>query len=598
MDTISAQSRDHLRQTINDEIKSLEASIRALKSRRNTLAAISRLPPEVLATIFAFLSASTWNEGAFHLEWIRVAHVCRRWREAALDHPRFWSHINFNKLTPGGMAEILARAKMAPLHLEADVGVWTSAQVEAFERQLEAHISHTHHLSISGSFEATLARLSSSAPTLKSLVLSHKSPTYGLPPAIIPDNLLNCTAPNLTSLELENCDISWKSPLLKGLRDLLILDISTKARPELEDWLDALNEMPQLKTLSLQYATPRAPLASPLISEPSRTIVLPFLTRFYIHASAKDCALALAHLLLPTLTWLHVHVESHDEEGEDVRLVIPYVARNVYVVQDIEPIRSILIAGERVCTEVLAWTTPGADVKVCGPDTLEDMSRSACLLFSAMGNSWRNGVDTAIFDALLTLLPVNSVLTFTAQNCTRLSKEFWLGHAPRWTLLEQARLVPTSVGAFGEILAEDTPPDGPRLPSLTRLILLDVTLTALRTYHLRDMLIKRVEQGVPLEVLDLRTCVAADRAIQLLAEIVVGVQEPLDARQMAMEEFFKHEGIGYGDEVEYDDGQSPWYGDIDDGEGEDEDEDEDEDEAEYDEDDNDDELEYDYNYYF
>jgi hypothetical protein len=302
---------------------------------------------------------------------------------------------------------------------------------------------------------------------------------------------------------------------------------------------------------------------------------------------------------LPTLILLHVNVNSRDEEGEDVRLVIPYVARNVYVAQETEPIRSILIAGERTCTEVYAWAMPDVDVEVCDLDTLGDMSRSACLLFSAKGDYWRNGVDTAIFDALLTLLPVNSVLTLTAQNRTRLSKEFWLGHAPRWILLEQARLVPISVGALVEMLAEDTPSDGPRLPSLTKLILLDVTLTALRTYHLRGMLMKRVEQGVPLEVLDLRTCYAADRAIQLLAEIVIDVQEPLDTRQMVMEELFKHGGIGYCNEVEYDDGRRPWYGGMDDGEDGDEDEDEDEDEVGHDDEfDYDDELEYDDNYYF
>lgn len=44
----------------------------------------------------------------------------------------------------------------------------------------------------------------------------------------------------------------------------------------------------------------------------------------------------------------------------------------------------------------------------------------------------------------------------------------------------------------------------------------DVKLTAVSTYDLRDMLIKRAEQGAPLEVLDLRSSVAADRAIQLL----------------------------------------------------------------------------------
>ena len=367
MDTISAQSRDRLPQTINDEIKSSEASIRALKSRRNTLAPISRLPFEILTTIFAILSELAWNERPTHLEWIRVAHVCRRWREAALDYPRFWSHIGFTKLTPAGLAEILARAKMAPLHLEADVGRWWTKPVEALGTQLEAHISHTRHLSISGDFETVLARLLSSAPTLESLSLSRGFCSFY---AIIPDNLFNRTAPNLTSLQLEKCNISWKSPLLKGLRNLQIHDISMDMRPKLEDWLDALNEMPNLKTLSLQNAVPLAPPASPLISEPSRTISLPFLTHFNIHAHAKDCALALAHLRLPTLTWLHVNVKSHDREGEDVRLVIPHVARNVYVLQDIEPIRSILMTGERRCTEVYTWTVPDVDVEVCGLETL------------------------------------------------------------------------------------------------------------------------------------------------------------------------------------------------------------------------------------
>jgi hypothetical protein len=76
------------------------------------------------------------------------------------------------------------------------------------------------------------------------------------------------------------------------------------------------------------------------------------------------------------------------------------------------------------------------------------------------------------------------------------------------------------------------------------------------------MLIERVEKRVPLEVLDLRTCVAPDPAIQLLTEIVVGVQGPLAPGPTTIMEgaFFSysHEGIGYQNEVEYDDGQIPW----------------------------------------
>jgi hypothetical protein len=171
-----------------------------------------------------------------------------------------WSRFNFRvtKPIPAGLAEILARAKMAPLHLEAD---YTNqgrgytkvelAHFEVFERQLEAHIFHTRHLKFTGYFAqmwmVIKRRLVSPTPSLESLSLFGESPPRSFPPVTIPDNFLNCTAPKLTTLRLKNCDISWKSSLLKGLRNLQIFGLSTEARPNLEDWLDALNEMPKLK---------------------------------------------------------------------------------------------------------------------------------------------------------------------------------------------------------------------------------------------------------------------------------------------------------------------------------------------------------------
>ena len=561
MDT---ESRDHLRQAIIDEIGSLEASTRALKSRLNELVPISRLPFEVLAATFSFLPVFTWNEGSGVLAWIYVAHVCRRWRETALNHPHFWSHINFTKLTPVGMAEILSRTKTVPLHLEVDSYKWNMEHTDCFGKQLEAHISHTRHLRFSGRYlstvESVVNRLVSPTSSLESLSLtiSIYESSYA-----IPDNLFNCTAPSLTTLELRHCDISWKSPLLKGLRILKIHGLSPKARPELNDWLDALNEMPQIKELYLQSATPVAPLVEPLIS---RTVMLPSLTYFRIDASAKDCALALAHLLLPTLTRLRVDVESHDQAGEDVLLMIPHVIRNVCVLQDIEPIQSILIGGGRKCTEVGTWTTPGADVKVCVLDTLDDMSHSACFLFVATGDRWNYGVDTAIFDALLTLFPINSVSTLTVRNRTRLSKEFWLRHAPRWPLLEQARLASGAVRAFWEMLAEDAPSGSPRFPSLTKLILHNVTLNALKSYHLCNMLIKRMKQGVPLEC----------------AEVVVDGQDPSDERQMMTVAFSNlHRGSECDNEAEFDDRQVSWCWYTDSSDDEDGDESEDGDEIDY-----------------
>ena len=101
-----------------------------------------------------------------------------------------------------------------------------------------------------------------------------------------------------------------------------------------------------------------------------------------------------------------------------MHLVIPCVARKIHGLQGTEPLRSILITGERTRAEVVAWTTPDADVKVFDSDTLSSASVSACLMFAATGMNWQNGTDTAISDALLTLLPVDSVSTLTAQNLT------------------------------------------------------------------------------------------------------------------------------------------------------------------------------------
>jgi hypothetical protein len=579
MDTSLTESRDRLQQAIDDEINLWQESTRALRARRNALAPISRLSPETLAAIFSYFPSSTWKkepryltqterssyfpcirEGG-RLAWIAITHVCRRWRETALSHPHLWSRMSFTSPTPACIAELFTRAKTAPLHLEANATDWSEAQFYAFGMQLEANISHTRHLKFCGPLQPILERLVSSAPTLEFLSLSHKSSL--LTRLIIPVNLFNCTAPSLTSLKLKSCDISWKSPLLKGLQTLEIHWPSTEARPALEDWLGALKKMPQLKTLILKSATPLA-LSAPLTSEPSHTVTLPFLIKFHVSASAKDCVLALAHLVLPALTWLHVDAESHEGDGEDVRLLIPYVSRNVCRLQGTEPLRSIAIYCKRTRAELAAWSMADADVKFYGLEggsLGNDNSVPARLMFATKGSNWDYEVNTAIIDALLTHLPMNSVSTLTVKNRTELSKEFWLSHAPRWPLLKQIRLVPTAVKGFRAMLAGDTPFDGPRLPSLTKLILAAVTLTAPRTFDLRDMLIERLEQGVPLEVLDLFQCYAADCAIKLLREVVVVVTGPFYENKIREDPAFSSfkSGGGTGYEVEYCDVQ-PWYG--------------------------------------
>jgi hypothetical protein len=553
MDPSSAEARARLRQAIDDGIKEFQELIRALeevtqasKCRRNALVPISRLPPETLAEIFSFLSPPACDDGAYgYRSWLYITHVCHQWREIAIHCPHLWSHVSASQLGTALLTEILTRTKMAPLHLEM-AGYYTR-KWDDFERILKAHISHTRHLRIAGDFHAVLRRLTSSAPALEFLFLSNSHGAF-----VIPDTLFNGTTPRLTGLKLYGCDISWKSPLLRGLQTLEILNpsLAVVARSTLEDWLDALNGMPQLQTLTLEtpiFHDSDVPTDSVdlLISEPQRIITLPSLTKLSIHALAMDCVLAFAHLVFPALTSLHVHAESswEDGDGEDVQLLIPHVARNSHGSQDSMPLQSILLdGGQTTHVEMVTWTAPDAALGVCDLITFNHAADSARVHFFAKG-LWNYGTDTVIIDSLLTHLPVHSISTLTAENDTQLSKEVWLCHAPRLAMLKRVRLACSAVGSFRRMLAEDAALDRPaRLPLLTTLILFEVSLTVRRTYRLRHTLIKRMKQGAPLENLDLRTCDAAERAVQFLAEIVGNVQGPARPLKVGNPAFFDWEG--------------------------------------------------------
>ena len=539
MDSGIGDSADHLRRAIDDELESLEKTARSLKLRRNALAPISRLPPETIAIVFSFLSLPRGyvrlltGDKQDILAWLRVSHVCHRWREIALDQPRFWSRIDFTTLTPAGATEVLSRSKMAPLELEADLSClhWAGDRVDAFGKQLSSHVSHTSRLNItadSADLQTIIEQLASPAPALEwlSLIVDDEChPRMGFPSnAAISHALFDSTAPRLSRLQLDHCDISWTSPLFKSLRILELQVLSHLSRPSLEEWLDAMEQMPQLETLVVSHATPRAPVVPSPLPEPTRVVTHPSLTQLTLTASASDCTFALAHLILPALVRIRVDVMSELANADDVRALIPYFSRNAHGPQDAEPLQSILISGEPSLTEIVLWTAAGADMEVQNPVSLISATLSARAILTASGHMWFD-TDIEILDATLAALPLGSLKTLTAQNSSRIPEGLWLTHTPRWSLLERIRLVGTVTKSFTTVLTKDAPPEGPLLPSLSQISLFN-TLNPGDTFPILDMLIGRVEQGVPLEKLDLRACEVLDRAVKRFGEVVVDVLGP------------------------------------------------------------------------
>ena len=100
---------------IQKEIQAMEAAIRALKVRHNSLNFISRLPAELLSWIFELLALSEDTTPVGRKpHCVGVSHVCSQWRHIALECPRLWTHIQC-PLYPRWAMEMLKRSKMAPI---------------------------------------------------------------------------------------------------------------------------------------------------------------------------------------------------------------------------------------------------------------------------------------------------------------------------------------------------------------------------------------------------------------------------------------------------------------------------------------------------
>ncbi|KAH9010862.1 hypothetical protein EDB84DRAFT_1071196 [Lactarius hengduanensis] len=553
MNPSQENSRENQRRAIDAEIRllqeSLQESLQALRLRRNALAPISSLPPELFAAIFSILrlppSGTVLLGGAPdpHLSWLNVAHVCHQWREVALNQPFFWSHVDFTTLTPAGATEMLVRAKSVPLYLEAWVPKyhWDGARFRTFQRKLQSRVSHIFQLAISAEpfgLDMVLKGLVSPAPILKYLSLSVKKKNHRKQ-ASVADTLFNGSTPKLSRLDLWGCDISWKSPLFRGLKHLKIYTLSTDARPRLSVWLDALEEIPQLKTLVLHSASP---ITSSFPFDVERTVTLPSLTYFDISESPEDCGLALAHLVLPALTSLCVTAFSGLTDGGDVQRMLPYIARHAHGPQDTGPLQSVLIHGRRQRVNILAWPVPDIDVEVHDPPTLLAATLSPRVTLYIKSNVWYTP-EIEILDAALAALPLDGLVMLTAEHLdsfTFLASNyrmdlFWLRCAPRWPLLRRVRLGKSTQWGFIMMLLEEIGGgESPLLPSLTELVVAHASVDDRWTHRLCDALMRRVEQGVPLEVLDLRIgFLRFPAAVRLLSEIVVDVMRPMNERDQS-----------------------------------------------------------------
>ena len=229
----------------------------------------------------------------------------------------------------------------------------------------------------------------------------------------------------------------------------------------------------------------------------------------------------------------------------EIQNLVPYVARHAHGPQDTLPLQSVLIrSGEDYRTDILAWAMPNIGDVVHDSPNLIATTHPARVALSFRSDHWL-GLDAhpKILKIVTTGLPLNGLVTLAAHSSHYVSERnlatqhFWPHVLPKWSLLQRVLLDSPAACGFVMMLLEDSGGrERPLLPSLTELAMVDFLPSVIS--FLPDALMKRVEQGVPVETLDLHTCTShpggcTENWLQLLSEIVVDVlvSENTEARK-------------------------------------------------------------------
>ncbi|KAI0773978.1 hypothetical protein C8Q74DRAFT_1368502 [Fomes fomentarius] len=329
---------------LRDQLAEYNAAVLELSARINALSLPSRLPPEVLSKIFLVYANMIheedveWDdpdpEGHVHsyYSWIYVSHVCRYWRDVALECAPLWAFIAFETYTfrISAYHRILKRAGACPLtvvyHLNGGCDCSRAKSSCSDDYGLD-HIFELlprirHLIIIIGGdifMDPLWKTLRCPAPCLETLQVGLRGEALGTyteglgddadddEHLVLPNKLFAQKAPRLRSVVIANMGYMWTNTLFKfsSLRHIEIKNRRTSSAvhdvEDMEMLLAMLSATPLLESLSVNNAL------APVCSVES-VVSLPHLRYIQLQDSPGTLASVLSHLHLPTFTSIHLHL--------------------------------------------------------------------------------------------------------------------------------------------------------------------------------------------------------------------------------------------------------------------------------------------------
>ena len=314
--------------TVNNGIDATRQFLRSLFTRRNALMPISLLPPEILAHVFHLL---VLEDPPFsrrrNLGWITVTHVCRHWRQVALDDTSLWARIRDTPTNTKWISEMLARAKNAPLDIEFnDVGRSSPKAL----LMTPSHLFHTRQFRIHSPsmvhFDSVRDIFSWEAPALEHFeitVTAYSCIDFRDLGGIM---LFRGHAPRLRTFSISQVVIPWSLIPRGQLTQLTIACVNGDdySPGDLNQLIDLLVNCPALEVLALESCLPSQLAEFP----PDQIIRFPHLSRLRLRGSTSRIMNMLKMLKLPSSTTLHLNCasETASTHNDSEDLLLPVIS--------------------------------------------------------------------------------------------------------------------------------------------------------------------------------------------------------------------------------------------------------------------------------
>ena len=306
---------------------------------------ISTLPSELLSLIFHFhaleeLPQLKIGTGSSKLGWIGVTHVCRHWRQVALNDSSLWARITIPEImpTPKWILEMLVRSRNASLVLHLDSN---NPENKDILSKLPPHISHTRRLTLRQlSPFVQASRVVREICALEAPALEHFEVDVAVvQPVRVTFHELGGTmlfkgrAPKLRTISLSQITIPW-SLIPPGQLTQLKIDLDSVEREinpdtsppiDMNQLIDLLINSPGLQVLVFKIC----PLT--MVSQVSygRSIHLPHLSSLYLGGPTSHVTDLLGMLKFPSSATIRLGCNSKVPSRND-GVILPLISAHFH----------------------------------------------------------------------------------------------------------------------------------------------------------------------------------------------------------------------------------------------------------------------------